>query len=391
MRILIVTDQYFPMVGGVPAVTRTLAAGMAQRGHAVTVLAPSTGRRSGADTDGLAKVGYLGSFPWPGYPGMRIALMPIRALRDHIAAASPDVVHVHSPLMLGVLARRHADRSSVPVIYTNHYLPSNVAGTAGEGSRAFQASFYSWIIGFANRCDYVTAPSATALALLRARGLRVPCQVVSNGVDLHTFRPGPAEPSLRVRYGIRDDRPVILSVGRLSGEKHHDILLNAAQRFTQPAQVVIAGAGPQAGLLARRARRLGVAGVVTFLGHVPDGDLPGLYRLADVFAIASEAELQSLATMEAMASGLPVVAADAYALRELVSHRSNGFLFAGGNGAEMARYVDLLAAEPGLRRRMGAQSLRMISRHARNITLTEWETVYALTAGTYVGRGSIAG
>jgi glycosyltransferase involved in cell wall biosynthesis len=391
MRILVVTDQYFPMVGGVPAVTRTLAAGLAQRGHAVTILAPSPGFRSAADVAGLAKVSYFGSFPWLGYPGMRIALMPARAIRDHIATEAPDVVHVHSPLMLGVLARWQAGRSSVPVIYTNHYLPANVAGTAGDGARAFQASFYSWIVGFANKCSYVTAPSATALALLRTRGLQTPAQVVSNGVDLQSFTPGQPRTSLRQRYGLRDDRPVILSVGRLSGEKRLDVLLHAVQRLTQPVQAVIAGAGPQHGPLARRARRLGLTDRVSFLGHVPDTDLPDLYRLADVFAIASEAELQSLATMEAMASGLPVVAADAYALRELVNHRSNGFLFSIGNGDEMARHLDLLAAEPGLRRRMGAQGLRSIARHARNNTLDEWESVYVRAAGTYLERGSIAG
>jgi len=381
MRLLVVTDQYPPMVGGVPAVTRGLATAMAERGHQVTVLAPSPGPRPGAGRDGGADVRYIASFSWPWYSGMRVARPPFRAVRDALAAASPDVVHIHSPLVLGVLARRLAGSAGVPVVYTNHYLPANVRTTPGGGSRALHRSFYSWVVGFANRCGYVTAPSQVALALLSERGLAVPSQVISNGLDGRAFAPGPADAALGRRYGLRPDRPLILSVGRLSGEKRVDVLLEAASRLRTPAQLAIAGAGPLAGKLRSQAARLGLAGRVIFLRHVPDADLPDLYRMADVFAIASEAELQSLATMEAMASGLPVVAADACALGELVRPDHNGYLFASGHAADLARYLDLLAADSGLRRRMGVESLRIIAGHDRESTLETWEAVYGLMAG----------
>ena len=122
-----------------------------------------------------------------------------------------------------------------------------------------------------------------------------------------------------------------------------------------------------------------------FLGFVPAADLPGLYREADVFATASEAELQSLVTMEAMAAGLPVVAADACALGELVSHGRNGFLAAPGRADQMAASLDLLAADPGLRARMGAASRRAIGGHERRRTLAEWESLYGLLAGARPG------
>ena len=118
-----------------------------------------------------------------------------------------------------------------------------------------------------------------------------------------------------------------------------------------------------------------------FLGFVPDADLAGLYRLADVFALASEAELQSLATMEAMAAGLPVVAADACALGELVAHGRNGFLAAPGRADQIAAYLDVLAADPRLRDRMGTVSLQTVSGHERGRGLAEWESLYRLLAG----------
>ena len=177
-----------------------------------------------------------------------------------------------------------------------------------------------------------------------------------------------------------------MSVGRLSPEKRLDLLLDAASRLTVRAQVVIAGTGPAEAALKKAASRLGLAGQVSFLGHVPDADLPGLYQLADVFAISSQAELQSLVTMEAMATGLPVVAADACALHELVRHGSNGFLFRPGQSADLARCLDVLTAAPQLRHAMGEQSLRIIAEHDREDALTEWESLYARLAGDRLGR-----
>ena len=151
---------------------------------------------------------------------------------------------------------------------------------------------------------------------------------MSNGVDLDRFSPGPADEALRSAYGLPPGRPVILSVGRLSPEKRADVLIAAVARLGSAGNHggrrqtgrswCSPGRGPTSGRLRSLARHYGVADRVLFTGFVPDGDLPGLYRLADVFAIASQAELQSLVTMAAMASGLPVVAVDAGALAELV-------------------------------------------------------------------------
>ena len=385
MRIMIVTDQYAPMVGGVPSVTRRLALDLDQRGHTVALLAPSPGWRGGPGAGERLSVSYRGSVPWPWYEGMRLACIPGRAGRRLITAFAPDVIHVHSPVTLGVTARTGARRLGIPVVYTNHYLPVNIRPSRQRRPRAFDALFYAYVVGFSNSCSHVTAPTVTALRLLRDHGLRVPSRVISNGVDLQAFSPGPADDRIRDRYGLPRDRPLILSVGRLSPEKRVDVLLDAAARLTRDALVVIAGTGPDEAGLAARAQQPGLAGRVRFLGFVPGPDLPGLYRLADVFAIPSEAELQSLTTMEAMATGLPVVAADACALAELVSPGRNGFLASPGRGGEMAAYLDILVSDPGRRARMAAESLRIIGGHARHRWLAEWESLYGMLAATGSG------
>jgi glycosyltransferase involved in cell wall biosynthesis len=373
---MVVTDQYEPMVGGVPTVTRELARGLAGRGHAVALVVPSPGWRGGTGDAGLVRVIYCGSVRWPWYEGMRLGCLPQAAARGLIRAFAPDVAHIHSPVTLGVTARMAARRQPVPVVYTNHYLPANVRGSAPARSPVLDALFYRHVVGFANRCAHVTAPTATALRLLRDRGLRAPSGVVSNGVDLRTYAPGPADDRLRRRYGLPAGGPLILSVGRLSAEKRLDVLLDAAARLPAGARLAIAGAGPAAASLRTRAARSGAAAKVTFLGFVPPADLPGLYRLADVFAIASEAELQSIVTMEAMASGLPVVATDAGALGELVRHGENGFLAAHGNAAGLAARLGLLCRDAPLRSRMAAASLTIIGGHARDRVLAEWESLY---------------
>ncbi len=420
---MIVTDQYEPMVGGVPTVTRELAGGLAERGHAVAVIAPSTslhstGLRSASahrtsrdrtsqHGDGRpgrvadpVTVDYRGSLPWPWYEGQRLGLLPPAEAGRAIAAFAPDVLHLHSPLTLGLAARGAARRLGVPVIYTNHYLPLNVwpglahapAGTGGRlAARARESAFYGVVTGFANGCDYVTAPTATALRLRRSRGLRAPSRAVSNGVDLERFSPGDGDEALRSRYALPAGRPVIVSVGRLSREKRADVLIAAMSRLAAEAGpggrdrrdapvLALAGTGPDDARLRSLARHHGVADRVRFLGFVPDDDLPGLYRLADVFAIASQAELQSLATMAAMASGLPVVAVDAGALAELVHPGENGFLARPGRAGEVADCLGLLCRDPELRSRMAKASARIIGDHDRHRLLARWESIYRALA-----------
>jgi 1,2-diacylglycerol 3-alpha-glucosyltransferase len=378
LRIMLVSDQYPPMVGGVPTVVSQLAAGLAARGHDVAVLAPSHGWRGGTGSAGGARVSYTGSAPWPLYPGLRIAAARPATVRRQVAAFGPDVVHAHSPLTLGRAAVAAARQLAVPAVYTNHYLPANVLPAMQRRPAAFDRAFYSYVVGFGNRCTLVTAPTVTALGLLDAHGLTVPGRVISNGIDTASFRPGPADAVLRDRYGLAGDEPVILSLGRLSPEKRADVLIDAVARLTVPARLVLAGTGPDAGRLAARARKLGVASQVLFPGFIPDADLAGLYRLGHVFATASEAELQGITTMHALASGLPVVAARAGALSELVTHGTSGYLFVPGQASHAAKYLSTLLADRPLRERIAAAARPPIIAHDLRHCLADWEQTYAV-------------
>lgn len=387
MRIVIVTDQYPPMVGGVPTVTRQLATDLAARDHQVWVVAPSYGSRDIYRIEQKVRVYRFSSFEWPTYEDLRIAFLPFLPIRKLLKKADPDVIHIHSPVVLGNVAQILAGGLRKPVVATNHYLPINMSRALSSDpvlSKPFNNVTYSYLVHFCNRCEYVTAPTATALNLLYEHGLRAPARPISNGIDLDLFSPGPRDEALRQRLQLPADRPLILSVNRLSQEKRIEVLIDAMSKMRQPAHLAIASSGPAEAELRARVDALNIRDRVSFLGFISDIDLVPLYRLGDIFGIASEGDLQSIVTMNAMACGQPVVAANACALPELVHHGENGFLFAPGESAEMAAYLDRLVSDAALRQKMGARSLELIAQHERGKILEEWETLYRRLANEFI-------
>jgi len=201
---------------------------------------------------------------------------------------------------------------------------------------------------------------------------------------LKKFSPGLPNEHLRKRFNLPEGRPLALHVNRLSEEKRVNVLLDAAAKMQGNGYIVIVGTGPAEADLHAQAEQLQLGDRVTFLGYVRDAELLGLRRLCDVFVIPSEAELQSLSTMEAMACGLPVIAANAYALPELVHNQENGFLFQPGDSTQLAHYLDLLLSDTELRKKMGAKSLEIIARHDRVKVLDEWEALYRRLSNEFI-------
>lgn len=379
MRIMIVTDQYPPMVGGVPTVTYNLGVDLANRGHQVSVIAPSYSARDVRRVEQKVRVYRFSSFEWPTYKELRIPFLPLLPLRNLIKKTDPDVIHIHSPVVLGNIAHIHAGGLRKPVVATNHYLPINMSRSLASEpfiGKHFCNVSYSYLVYFCNRCQYVTAPTITALNLLYDHGLRVPARAVSNGIDLQRFTPGERDPQLLQRFGLPTDRPLLLHVNRLSEEKRVDVLLDAVAKMKIDAHLALVSTGPAEADLRLQVKRLEIGDRVSFLGFVSDADLLVLRRSADLFVIPSEADLQSLSTMEAMACGLAVIAANAYALPELVHHEENGLLFQPGDSHELAQKIDLLLSDGDRRAHMGERSLKIIAAHDRIKVLDEWEEIY---------------
>src|SRR5579859_704964 len=276
MRIMIVTDQYPPLVGGVPTVTHGLAHDFANRGHQVVVVAPSYGPRDVRRLEQKVRVYRFSSFQWPTYEGLRIPFLPFVPIRNLLKNFDPHIIHIHSPVVLGNIAQLLAGGLRKPVIVTNHYLPINISRSLSSDpvfGKTFSEISYTYLVNFCNRCEYVTAPTATALNLLYEHGLRAPAGVISNGIDLQKYTPGERSAQVLQRLNLPLDRPIVLHVNRLNYEKRIDVLLDAAAKMTRPAHIALASTGPAEAELRAQAERLNISDRVSFLGYVRDADL----------------------------------------------------------------------------------------------------------------------
>ena len=238
-----------------------------------------------------------------------------------------------------------------------------------------------------NRLDCVFAPSHSCLKLLRRVGLTVPAEVVSNGIDLRRHSKAVAPEFIYRKYGIRWDVPTFLSVGRLEKDKKVDLIIEATARAAASAEVqtVLVGRGKDEGEFRELAKRLGLEGVLVFTGYVPDEDLPLLYNVGDVYIGAGAAELQGLAVMEAMASGLPILVANLFALPELLEEGVNGFLFE-PTVEDLARKMLVMLEHRDRWESMGEHGLASMQRHDMPVVLAQVEELYQRMIAVREGR-----
>jgi 1,2-diacylglycerol 3-alpha-glucosyltransferase len=383
MRILLATDTYYPDVNGAAYFTYRLATMLSHRGHNVFVMCPSRSFRNTVSNDNAVTVYGIRSIPIPIYRNFRISPLFIpRGVTRAVKEISPDIVHIQNHFLIGKEVVSAAKRLGIPAIGTNHFMPENLVHylhLPGIAERWVQKLAWRQFVRVFEQLDSVTTPTKTAAALLEKAALNKDVMPVSCGIDLERFKPTNDGAYLKRRFGIPTDRPVLLYVGRLDKEKKIDVVLRALPDISRVTGVhlVLAGLGKEKQNLEALAEKLGIRKAVTFTGFVPDEDLQNIYRVADLFVTAGIAELQSIVTMEAMASGLPVVAVNAMALPELVHNGENGYLFSDGDSEMLAERVIAILANRALRARMSEKSLEIIKDHDINKTVEKYESIYS--------------
>jgi glycosyltransferase involved in cell wall biosynthesis len=383
LRILIGAETYPPDVNGAARFAERLATGLAGREHEVHVVAPSqTGRptrevRDGVTVHGIRSHRYYSherfQFCWPWE-----AFADTAGLIERI---DPDVVHTQGHMVLGRGVVRAAHRTGRPLVATNHLMPENLlAYSPIPRFLRRPAAVIGWkdlgrVFG---KAGAVTAPTPRAVDLLVRRAGLVDAFPVSCGIDAERY----STPAVPDPAGV----PTVLFVGRLDQEKRVDELIRAfaALPAELPAALEIIGDGGRREEWAALARQVGADRRIRFRGFVSEEELLEAYARAAVFCMPSIAELQSLATLEAMAAGTPVLAADAMALPHLVRPGRNGWLFQPGAVPELTTRLAALLSDAGLRRRMGAASREIVAEHAIEATLATFEGVYQRLVGRQV-------
>lgn len=383
MKIILATEAYYPLIDGGAVAEHHLALGLAQRGHEVHILAPSENFTDYEEQDNGTTIHRFASFPIPFVKNdHRLAILPEHKITRLLNKIKPDVAHIHNPFPIGKATLAYCLKNKVPVVATNHWLPENITTFMAKFRFLNNMDFlvkmnWKFIANFHNKCQYVTSPTQTAVDLMLQNGLTAPNTPVSNGVNLNVFNPALDPTPLKKRLNI-PNKPIAMYAGRLSGEKHVDVFVRAMPAVLAACDVhfVIGGNGREKAALQEQVAALGISDHVTFPGFLEDPEFPLLYRLGDIFVMPSICELQSITTLEAMASGLPVVAANKYALPELVKPEQNGFLFEPGDSETLAKHLIAMFQNPERRHAMGQESLRIVSAHSLEASISHYESLY---------------
>lgn len=379
LRILIGADTFAPDINGAARFAERLAAGLVQRGHEVHVSAPNQAyRRAKAHTEIIEgermTLHRLPSVRWAPHDWLRF-VWPWRSkhyARTVLDRVNPDVVHIQSHIVIGRGLAHIAHERGIPVIATNHVMAENILDHS-----VFPDFIDNLVLKFAwadakrtfGLTRSITTPTRRAADFLEKTVDITGVIPVSCGIDRTQYTPV---------IGPRDKNRIVF-VGRLTAEKQVEVILQAMTKLDPALDTTfdIVGGGDQRKQLESLTAQLGLADRVTFHGRTSDEELRAVLSRASLFVIASIAELQSIATMEAMASALPIVAADAVALPHLVHDGENGYLFEPGNVDELAaRLTDVLTAEPAEYERMQQASLDGVLIHDINRTLDTFEALY---------------
>jgi glycosyltransferase involved in cell wall biosynthesis len=377
LRILLSADTFPPDVNGAAFFADRLARGLAGRGHDVHVVCPATTSSPGTESDGEITVHRIKSIRTPFHPTFRVCApwYAARAVPVLLDRLQPDIVHAQSHFSIGRAMIRSATDRGLPTIATNHFMPENLLGYAPV-PRALRAPLARWawrdLVRVYRLAHVVTAPTPRAVRLLEVNGLPGSPRAVSCGIDIGHYAANRDQTSTKATS--------VLFVGRLDAEKNIDELIRAVAQLPD-VHAEIVGDGTYRDRLVALADSLGVGDRVRFHGFVSDEELVRAYRRCDIFCMPGTAELQSLATMEAMAAGLPVVAADAMALPHLVHPGVNGFLYTPGDVDGLRAGIAGLAHDPVARAAMGRESRQIIAGHDIEHTLDVFEGVYRDAAG----------
>ncbi|WP_226346752.1 glycosyltransferase [Agilicoccus flavus] len=375
MRILIGTDTFTPDVNGAAVFTARLADGLAERGHDVHVVAPSTDRRSRVVAGDVTEH-RVASLRWSRRHPLRV-VDPVRAdavVAAAVADVAPDVVHVQGHVLVGRRLLRRAAAAGVASVATNHVMPENIAAQVPIPARwqePMWAAAYRDLARVLDAADVVTAPTQRACDLLAERAGLHRARPISCGIDAARFG--------SLRRHRRPDGPVrLLFVGRLEKEKRIGELVDAVVGLPDRLDVRldVVGDGTMRRAWAARAAASGRPDRFDFRGHVGDVELLHAYADADVFCMPSTAELQSLATLEAMCAGTAVVAADAMALPHLVRPGVNGELYRPGDVAELGAHLTTLVDDTRRRDAYAAAGRLIAEGHGLAATLRAFEGVY---------------
>ncbi|HEY7638727.1 MAG TPA: glycosyltransferase [Steroidobacteraceae bacterium] len=358
MRIVMISDVYFPRINGVSTSIQTFRRGLHAAGHETVLIAPAYPAGASDDEAGILRVPsrYLPRDP----EDRAMKLKAIRALRPQLERLEPDLVHIQTPFIAHYQGTALARALRVPVIetyhtyfeeYLHHYVPLMPRSVMRFAARRFTVSQ-------CNVLDALVVPSRAMEQALLDYGVRAPMHIIPTGMEMERFAGGDGA-RLRAQLGIKPGQPVLVHVGRIAHEKNIEFLFRMfAQviRSTLNAVLVVAGEGPALPSCKAYVRTLGLESHVRFVGYLSrERELLDCYRAGDLFVFSSKTETQGLVLLESMALGVPVVSTAHMGTADIVNPQ-RGAHAAPDDEAQFASIVVRLLDDPVRRAAMSAEA-----------------------------------
>jgi glycosyltransferase involved in cell wall biosynthesis len=363
LRILYLSDVYFPRINGVSTSIQTFRRELEALGHEVLVVAPDYGQPAVLN-DRVIRM-----------PGRRVPLDPedrlmqsaaLRHLPKRAELRDIDLVHIQTPFAAHYAGLRVARALDVPVVATYHtFFEEYLYHYAPFAPRAWMRALARSVSRRqGNQVDALVVPSRAMHAALTAYGVRTPLTILPTGIRMQELAGGDGA-AFRQRHGIAPQRPVLVHVGRVAFEKNIDFLLRMLLqvRVRHPdVLLLIAGEGPALSHLRSLVRSLLLEDNVKFIGYLDRaGPLLDCYRAGDLFVFASCTETQGLVLLEAMALGVPVVALAEMGTVDILEPQQ-GSVIARNDETDFAERVSALLSAPALRRSLSAQAVPFAAR-----------------------------
>ncbi len=323
MNIIMMTNTYKPLLGGLERSVENFTKEYRKAGHDVRIVAPEYPDMK--PEEGVIRIPAIQKFNGSDFS---VELPIPGALTEALGDFKPHLIHTHHPFLIGDTALRLAAKFNVPLVFTHHTLYEENVHYVPGNDEALKRFVIELSTGYANLADQAFAPSESVMRLMKERGVTTPIEVVPTGIDLEKFALGDGH-SFRKKQNIPKDAFVIGHVGRLAPEKNLEFVSRAVAEFMKKeprAYYLVGGKGPSEEAIREIMTQEGVGDRLRMVGVVKGQDLVDTYHAMDVFVFASQSETQGLVITEAMAAQVPVVAVDAPGVREVVSDGINGRL-----------------------------------------------------------------
>ncbi len=367
-RIAIFTGAYNHIADGVSLTLNRLVEHLESTGAAVLVLAPTVENPPIKHAGTLVPIPSLAA---PGRPDYRISLGLTPSARKRLEAFNPTLFHIATPDILGFQALKLARKWNLPVVASYHthfssYLKYYRLSLIETWMWKYLRSFYA-------QCSHVYVPTPEMAEVLRSQGINNGLELWPRGVDTRMFNPEKRSTRWRRNLGISDQEVVVTFVSRLVWEKGLDVFAEVIESLSRegiPHRSVVVGDGPARSALEER-----LPGTI-FVGYTRGAELARAYSSSDVFLFPSETETFGNVTLEAMASGLPTVCADAPGSNALVSHGKTGYLASPRDSRAFYDRVRALVLDETLRGKLGINASRRAREYSWQVVLSRMTRYY---------------